>query len=78
MTKQASVFLFMDKTEASREILQMMYYLADTYKQHVNMVFAREANFLKMRHSMGVSARSFPQVTIATPNGVFYPYRREE
>jgi hypothetical protein len=31
-----------------------------------------------MRYKMGVNARSFPQVSISTPNGIVYPFRREE
>jgi hypothetical protein len=40
--------------------------------------FVKEPILLKLRFQLGISARSFPQVTIISPNGILFPYKKDD
>ncbi len=56
-----------------------MHYYATLYGNHIAFAYVKEPVLLKMRFQFGITARSFPQVTIVTSaNGLVYPYKKDD
>ncbi len=66
MTMQPSIILFLDKTEASKEVYQMALYLSSELSHHINFLTVRDPSLLQIRYSLGINemTRSLPQAVI--------------